>query len=220
MHRPAAVVFDMDGLMFNTEDIYTLAGDELLGRRGKRFTPELKRAMMGLPPQPAFEVMIAHCGLSETWEELVPESNEVFRSLLPGRLVTMPGLTALLDALEGAGVPKAVATSSGRALTTACLGPFDLERRFRFVLTAEDITRGKPDPEVYLLAARRLGVAPSEMAVLEDSQYGVRAAASAGAMVIAVPGEHSRDHDFSAARLVVDTLSDPRLYEALGLPWP
>ena len=76
-----AVVFDMDGLMLNTEDVYTLAGEELLRRRGYEFTAELKHQMMGMRPQPAFERMIAHCRLVETWQELAAESNRLFLDL-------------------------------------------------------------------------------------------------------------------------------------------
>src|SRR5208283_5249367 len=112
-----AVTFDMDGLMFNTEDVYTLAGTELLARRGRRFTPELKDAMMGLPPRAAFEVMIAGNHLDETWDVLAAESDEIFLGLLTERLAMMPGLLELLSALEQAGIPKAIATSSGRRLT-------------------------------------------------------------------------------------------------------
>ena len=102
-------------------------------------------------------------------------------------------------------------------LTEACLAPFQLAPRFRFVLTSEDITRGKPDPEIYLLAARRFGVPPAEMLVLEDSQNGCRAAAASGAFTVAVPGEHSRRQDFGAANLVIENLADRRLYEVLGI---
>ena len=133
---------------------------------------------------------------------------------MPGRLAMMPGLSELLDALEKASIPKGIATSSARRLTEACLAPFDLARRFRFILTAEDIVQGKPHPEIYQTAARRFGTPPQEMLVLEDSQNGCRAAAAAGAFTVAVPGEHSREHDFSVARLVIDGLSDPRLYAA------
>ncbi len=212
-----AVVFDMDGLMFNSEDVYTLAGIELLRRRGREFTADLKDAMMGIPPRESFEIMIQHHGLPESWDVLARESNEIFLALLPEHLTLMPGLLELLDALEKAGIAKAIATSSGRRLTAACLGPFDLTRRFQFVLTSEDITHGKPHPEVYLTAAKRFGVLPSQMLVLEDSQNGCRAAAAAGARVVAVPGEHSRRHDFSVASLVIDSLDDRRLYDLLGL---
>lgn len=215
MPTPRAVVFDMDGLMFNTEDVYTLAGTELMGRRGLDFPDGLKDAMMGLTPRAAFEEMIRWHGLDETWEELLPESNEIFLGLLETELAPMPGLFELLEALEAAEVPKAIATSSTRRLTEACLSPYRLQDRYRFVLTAEDVTRGKPDPEIYLAAAGRFGLPAAEMAVLEDSQNGCRAAAAAGAFTVAVPGEQSRDHDFSTAMLVVDGLGDPRLYEAL-----
>jgi HAD superfamily hydrolase (TIGR01509 family) len=213
-----AVVFDMDGLMFNTEDVYSAVGVEVLRRRGRQFTVAVKDAMMGMRPQPAFETMIRHCELADTWEQLAAESNLLFLELLPSRLAPMPGLLALLDALEAAGVPQAIATSSSRMLVDACLQPFgNMRGKFRFILTAEDIVHGKPDPEIYLTAAGRFGVAPAEMTVLEDSQNGCLAAAAAGAFAVAVPGEHSRQHDFSSASLVVKSLSDPRLYEAIGI---
>jgi len=212
-----AVAFDMDGLMFNSEDVYTEVGRELLRRRGAEFTKDLKDAIMGLTARHSFEVMIEHCSLDDTPEQLIPESEEIFVSLLDAHLAPMPGLLDLLAALERAGIPKAVATSTGRRLTTAVLSRFDLEKRFDFVLTSENITRGKPDPEVYLLAAERFGVSPREMLVLEDSHFGSRAAATAGAFVVAVPNEHTDGHDFGMANLVVESLEDRRIYEILGI---
>ena len=212
-----AVVFDMDGLMFNTEDVYTAVGTELLRRRGHTFTAELKDAMMGLQAEASLEKMIEHCNLAETWRELAAESNRLFIEFLPSRLAPMPGLLDLLDTLERAEIPKGIATSSTLKLVEPCLAPFDMQKRFRFILTSEDITQGKPDPEIYRTAAQRFGVAPAEMMVLEDSQNGCRAAASAGAFAVAVPGEHSRTHDFSTASLVADSLADPRIYEVLGI---
>ena len=212
-----AVVFDMDGLMFNTEDVYTLAGEELLRRRGYEFTSELKHQMMGMRPQPAFERMIAHCRLAESWQELAEESNRVFLDLLDGRLAMMPGLLELLDALERAGIAKAIGTSSSSELVAACLRPFNLRGRFQFILAAEDIVHGKPHPEIYLTAARRFGIPPAEMLVLEDSENGCLSAAAAGAYVVAVPGLHSREQDFSMASLAVESLADRRLYLTLGI---
>jgi HAD superfamily hydrolase (TIGR01509 family) len=212
----SAVVFDMDGLMFNSEDVYTLVGTELLRRRGYEYTQELKDSMMGIPPQTSFHIMIRRYNLSETWLELAAESNVLFLGFLDEHLAPMPGLMELLDALEAAGIPKAIATSSARTLLDACLVRFDMHRRFSFFLTAEDVTRGKPDPEIYLTASARFGLKPSEVMVLEDSQNGCLAASSAGAFTVAVPAEHSRTHDFSSASLIVNSLSDPRIYRALG----
>ena len=216
-NRLRAVVFDMDGLMFNTEDVYSEVGSQLLRRRGMEFTPELKRLMMGLRPQPAFETMIRHCGLDESWESLAAESNRLFVSALDGLLRPMPGLLELLDALEQAKMRKAICTSSSRELVAACLRPFDLQQRFQFILAAEDVTNGKPAPDVYLAAARRLGVPPAEMMVLEDSENGCRAAVAAGAFAVAVPGEHSRGQDFSTATMVADSLNDPHILQILDI---
>lgn len=212
-----AVSFDLDGLMFNTEDLYCRVASELLGRRGQVFTRELSDAMMGRPPKASFEVMIEWCSLSDPWEDLQAESDGLFLDLLEQHLAPMPGLFPLLDRLESADLPKAICTSSSRQFVTAMLSRFDLERRFQFALTAEDITHGKPHPEIYLTAASRFGLQPRQTLVFEDSQTGCRSAAAAGAFVVAVPGEHSRGQDFAAARLVVDSLEDPRVYDALGL---
>jgi HAD superfamily hydrolase (TIGR01509 family) len=139
--------------------------------------------------------------------------------ILGERLALMPGLSELLGILETAKIPKAVGTSSGRRFVTDVLSRFGLEPRFEFTLTAEDVVEGKPAPEIYLTAAKRFGIDPSEMMVLEDSQNGCRAAVAAGAFAVAVPGGHSRTHDFSGAAFIADTLADRRIYDALGLSY-
>jgi beta-phosphoglucomutase-like phosphatase (HAD superfamily) len=97
------------------------------------------------------------------------------------------------------------------------LGRFDLVPRFAEILTAENVTEGKPHPEVYQKAAAALGLVPARILVLEDSENGCRAAVEAGAYAVAVPGDHSRGHDFSGAALVADSLADERIYRALGI---
>jgi beta-phosphoglucomutase-like phosphatase (HAD superfamily) len=92
-----------------------------------------------------------------------------------------------------------------------------LAQRFAFVLAAEDVIQGKPHPEIYEKAARRFGVSAAELLVLEDSANGCRAAVAAGARVVAVPGGHSRRHDFTGAAWIADSLADPRIYALLGL---
>jgi HAD superfamily hydrolase (TIGR01509 family) len=129
----------------------------------------------------------------------------------------MPGLVELLAALEKHRIPKGIATSSRRAFVERVLGQFRYQPRFNPILTSEDITHGKPDPEIYMKAADRIGVPPFEMLVLEDSQNGCRAAVAAGAITIAVPSGHSHRHDFSGVALIADTLRDQRIYELLGI---
>lgn len=216
-HTPPvrAVVFDMDGLMFNTELVFNATGTELLRRRGKTPHPELFARMMGRRAPDAFAAMIELMELTETFEQLREESEAIFAGLLEDFLAPMPGLFTLLDRIEAAGLPKGVATSSSRRYLEEMLGRFELLHRFDMTLGAEDVTHGKPHPEIYLTAARRLEVDPTEMMVLEDSEAGTRAAAAAGAQVISVPHEHSRAHNFETATAVAQRLDDPVILNRL-----
>ena len=212
-----AVTFDLDGLMFNTEELYQEVGGVVLARRGKQITGELLDEMMGRKSLLALQVMIDWHELNDTPEELAEESAEIFASLLPERLAPMPGLLDLLACLERGGVPTGIATSSGRGVVTRVLELSGLADRFAFVLSAEDIVHGKPAPDVYLLAATRHGIEPVEMLVLEDSQIGCRAAVAAGTYAVAVPSGRSRNHEFPGAQFIADTLADPRIAAALEL---
>jgi HAD superfamily hydrolase (TIGR01509 family) len=213
-----AVVFDLDGLMFNTEDLYQEVGGLVLERRGKAFTTELLDAMMGRPTQVAIQIMIDWHDLDVTVEQLQEESEAAFPAVLDAKLAPMPGLMDLLETLEQHEIPKAVATSSRRSFVTDVLSRFGLMPRFEFVLTCEDIVHGKPAPDIYELAARRLNIACAEMMVLEDSENGCKAAVAAGAFAVAVPGTHSRNHDFSGTQFQAESLADPRIYAALRVP--
>lgn len=212
-----AVTFDLDGLMFNTEELYQEVGGTILARRGKKICSDLLDQMMGRKSNVALAVMIEWHQLDATPEQLEIESAEIFVDLLPARLAPMPGLLELLAALEAAGIPKAIATSSGRAFVEQTLALFQLQPRFSFVLTAENIEHGKPAPDVYLLAAERHSVQPSEMMVLEDSQIGCQAAVAAGAYAVAVPHGQSSTHKFPGVQFEANTLADSRIYTALGI---
>jgi HAD superfamily hydrolase (TIGR01509 family) len=212
-----AVVFDLDGLLLNTEELYQLVGTELMGRRGKTFEEELIQKITGRPQAVALQMMIDWHGLDTTVDILAKETQEMFAEILDDRLALMPGAAELLLALEAARVPKAIATGSGRRFTRDVLGKFHLEPRFEFILTGEDVVRGKPDPEIYQRAAEKFGIEAGQMMVLEDSQNGCRAAVAAGAFAVAVPSTPNNQYDFSGAALVVNTLADRRICNALGI---
>lgn len=211
-----AVLFDMDGLMLNTEDIYQLVGTELLNRRGKLFEDDLRNSMMGQPAEAALAVMIKWHGLADTVEALAIESEQVFWEFVGDRLEVMPGLLELLDFVEQQRLPKAVATSGARNYAQELLSRANLLDRYEFVVTANDITHGKPHPEIYELAAGKLNFTPAESLVLEDSHNGCRSGAAAGAYTVAVPSPHSEAHDFSTAKFVANTLADPRIRQVLA----
>jgi HAD superfamily hydrolase (TIGR01509 family) len=212
--RIEAVAFDLDGLLVNTEELYQHVGTELLRRRGRSFEPDLLDAMMGRPQKVSLAIMIEWHGLADTIETLATETGEIFGSLLDTQLRTMPGAMELLDLLDAHGIARGVATSSGPDFAHDVLGRMGIRDRFAFVLTSADVTHGKPHPEIYQTAAQRLAVDPGAMLVLEDSQAGCYAAVAAGAVAVAVPGGHSRRHDFTGARFIAETLADPRI-EAL-----
>jgi pseudouridine 5'-phosphatase len=219
MHLPThikAVVFDLDGLLINSEDLYEQAGETVLRRRGKTYDATLREQMMGRPVVDAIQIMIDCHSLPDPLEDLMCECRDVLDSLMATSLATMPGVEKLLNDLQEAGLPAAVATSATREYAEHALSALGLKDRFQFVLTAADIHRGKPDPEVYLLAAKRLNILPSEMLVLEDSGNGCRAAVDAGAYVVAVPNRHTRDHQFAGVRLIAETLDDPRIRNAIS----
>ncbi|MDO5114246.1 MAG: HAD family phosphatase [Planctomycetia bacterium] len=205
----------MDGLMFNTEDVYFQVGKRLMERRGYTYPQELCNAIMGCPPQTAFETMIRWHNLPDTWQELQKESETTFFELLDLYLQPMPGLMEWLEYLEKRNIPRAICTSSSRTVMEGVTRRFGLEERFDFTLTANEIVHGKPHPDIYLQAADRFGVLPESMMVLEDSQNGCQAGANAGAFVVAVPAEHSRQMDFSMATRQVTSLADPELYQFL-----
>lgn len=214
-HCIRAVAFDLDGLIFNTEHVFAIAAEDMLHARGRELPPELLRQMMGRRPPEGFVIMRDMLHLDEPVEALHEEAKGRFLDLLDEHLQPMPGVFAVFELLETLGIPKAVATSSPREFLDKLLGRYDLARRFAFTLTAEDVQNGKPSPEIYLTAASRHQVTPSEMLVFEDSETGSRAAAASGAFVVSVPHEHSRHHSFDAAHLVADTLNDPRIHSVL-----
>lgn len=215
-HRIAAVAFDMDGLLINTEDLYFEVFDELLQRRGQRYTNALRKSMMGLPSPQAFDVLIRHAEISDSPASLEKECDALFSGLIPDRLDTMPGVGELLDLIERLALPHCVATSSRRSFATDSLKTVGILSRFDFIITAADVARGKPHPDIYLAAAQQMGVLPEQMMVLEDSQHGVCAAIAAGACAVAVPGDHSRDHDFTGVCYIAKTLADPMLSAMLS----
>ncbi len=213
-----AVVFDMDGLMLNTEDLYDVVGSRLLARRGLLFSHDIKRSMMGRKATEAFEVLRTNCGLADSVDSLITESDELMRQLLDSgdHLAQMPGLGQLLAFLEAKRIPKAVATSSSRKFADRVLGNFNLTQRFEFVLCGDDVLQGKPNPEIYLTAAARLAISATEMLVLEDSVLGSQAAVAAGAFTVAVPSQPTLTGDFDHVQLVVTSLESAELTRLFG----
>ena len=211
----AAIAFDLDGLMINSEALYRESGSAMICRRGQEPEEAVFLAMMGRPNQDALRVMKEWYGFADSIEDLYRETEELMDVLLAERLATMPGLLELLDAIDRVKIPKAVTTSASVAYLNRVLNQLALADRFAFALTAEDVTRGKPDPEVYVKAAQRFDLAPARMLVLEDSNHGCTAAVVAGAITVAVPTEYTGALT-ARVHLVAESLADGRIYQLLG----
>ncbi|RUL87601.1 HAD family hydrolase [Tautonia sociabilis] len=214
--RIRAVAFDMDGLIFDTEALFHRVAVDLLAARGKQFTPEMMAAMIGRPAAVAGPALVRLAGLEESPEALLAEARERFDALIDTAVHPMPGLFTILGLLERRGIPRAVATSTRRQQALRLLGHHGLLAHFAFVLGGDEVSRGKPDPEIYRTAAGRLGVEPGAMLVLEDSPAGVSAARAAGAFVVAIPHDHSPAGGLREAHRLADRLDDPGLLALLG----
>ena len=184
---PAAVVFDMDGLLFDTETLYEQSSRAAARELGFEMTQAFFRSTVGSPWPVVRGRLIEHFGPDLAIDELHAISRRIFLELIHSKSLLKPGALELLDLLDELEVPRAIATSSSRATVERHLAAHRLAGRFHHIVAHGDYVRHKPDPEPYLKAAEGLAVLPALCLALEDSHHGVRSAASAGMMTIMVP---------------------------------
>lgn len=212
---PAAAVFDNDGLLLDTEGLWTKAEQKLFEAHGREFTAEHKRAMVGVAG-PRAERLLAEM-LEEPGEgaELLDELNRHVLVEAEGGVEPMPGAVGLLDALAAAVIPVGLVSNSPLVFVDAVLEASGFHRRFSVTLTPDHGHAHKPDPALYAEACRRLGVAPEQSVGLEDTATGVAAARAAGMAVIGVPSVPGVE--LVGADLVASSLADSEVWRALGL---
>ncbi|GAA1689233.1 HAD family phosphatase [Nonomuraea maheshkhaliensis] len=212
-----AVFFDMDGLLVDSERVWLEIETGVMARLGGRWTPEHQTRLIGGSMESTIAYMLAVSGAAVA-PELVREwmvAGMVAR--LTAGVSVMPGSSELLDALRAERVPVALVTSSLGEIADAVLKSVGRDR-FDAVVTADDVTRTKPDPEPYLTAAKLLGVEPVRCVVLEDSPNGVAAATAAGCAVVAVPSLLPVEE--APGRLVVSSLTEIRVADLRTLVAP
>ena len=208
----------MDGVIFDTEPVWLEAEIELLARRGKVFPPAFARQLMGVPGMQAMQMVTEKFELDEPTGNLVTELNGLFHDMLETKLTLMPGFEDRLEMIARRQLPVGLATSTERSLAQKMLGRFGLIERFRFILTRDDVARGKPHPDIYHAAARLHTIPTDRTLVIEDSLAGMKAGKDAGCIVVGLRHPLTHDAHFPHADLVVDHHADRRVDELLDQP--
>ena len=204
-----AVVFDLDGVLLDSEEIWDRAREELAHERSGRWHDQAQRDMMGMSSTEWSRYMADVIGLPEPPEEI---NREVVRRLTELYREELPAIAGAREAVErlAARWPLGLASSSNRELIDLALELLGVEHLCTATVSSEEVARGKPAPDVYLEAARRLGVDPTTAAAVEDSHNGILSAKAAGMRVIAIPNAHfPPDEDaVAAADVVLDSLAE------------
>jgi HAD superfamily hydrolase (TIGR01509 family) len=185
-----AVVFDMDGVLVDTEQVWDEVREQLAAEWGGTYTAEAQRAMMGMSSGEWSRYMHEAVGLEKSADEI---NAEVVRRMLHRYRLELPVVRGAVESvrrLREAGLALAVASSSNRPLIDTVLRTIGVSDEFAATVSSEEVHRGKPAPDVYVEAAHRLGVDAAECAAVEDSENGIRSAHAAGMRVLALPNEH------------------------------
>jgi HAD superfamily hydrolase (TIGR01509 family) len=217
--RPDAVVFDNDGLLLDTEGLWTIAQEKLFAAHGFEFTIDHKRDFVGVAG-PLAEARLAELlAAPDRGPQLLEELNElVMREAKEAGATAMPGAEDLVAAIGDAGIPLGLVSNSPLEWVDAVLAPSNLGERFDVVLTPDDGLEHKPDPALYIEACARLGAEPRRSVGLEDTATGIAAAKRAGLTVIGIPSIPGVV--LEGADVVAESLVDPRVWARLGLKRP
>jgi HAD superfamily hydrolase (TIGR01509 family) len=195
---PAAVIFDLDGVLLDSEQRWNEVKEALVREAGGTWRDDAARAMMGMSSPEWSAYLRDELGVPWTLDDINADVVRRMHESYAGGLPLLPGAVEAVRVLA-ARWPLALASSSNREIIDVFLDVAGVRDAFGATVSSEEVARGKPSPDVYLEAARRLGVTPERCVAIEDSANGLRAAAAAGMPVIAVPNEHYPPEDDALA---------------------
>lgn len=185
--RPSAVVFDMDGLLFDTEALWQEALLSAAAEGGREIPDEVYSKSIGVRRSQCRGLFTAHFGEDFPFDDFYADWRRQFWLVAESKLALKPGVAELLDLLDQSGLPRAIATSSSRTTAERHLAAHRLTGRFDALVCRGEYDQGKPAPDPFLKAAEKLGVQPHLCLALEDSHVGVCSASAAGMMTVMVP---------------------------------
>jgi HAD superfamily hydrolase (TIGR01509 family) len=208
MTKFKAIVFDMDGLMVDSEPIARRGWEIILASFGSALEEHVYEQMVGLRLEDSAKIVQSTYNLPISALDLSQRKEKVMVSLRAAGMPVMPGLHQLVSCLNERNLPWAVATSSRRHYALDVLAQLGLTDHCRAVAAGNEVAQGKPAPDLYLLAAERLNMAPEHCLALEDSVPGGKAAVAAGMTLAAIPNGHTKAADFPFAHYVLDSLNE------------
>lgn len=185
--QPRAVIFDMDGLLVDSEPVWQIAEDAMLAVRGKRPDPVLRPQIVGLRTNEFLDKMRLFYELEDEVDSLRSDVIRHMLDLIPQKVLPRPGAVELVDYVHRHHIPRAIASSSPLPIIDAVVASQGWDQVFTVRCSGDEVAFGKPAPDVYLRAAERLNVPPQDCLALEDSPTGARAARAAGMVCFAVP---------------------------------
>lgn len=210
-----AILWDLDGVIVNSMEFHYQAYREVLAPRGKDLSrEEYLRALIGLRNYVILRRVLGELSDDEV-TALAEQKEKAFRRLIAGNVQALPGAERLVRRAKEAGLLQAIVSSTPRANIEVMLQSLALWDRFEVIVGEEDATRGKPDPEGFLIAAQRLGAPPEECVVIEDAPEGIAAGKAAGMRCIGVTTTRPAER-LSQADIVVGTLEDERVWVVAG----
>jgi HAD superfamily hydrolase (TIGR01509 family) len=204
-----AVVFDKDGVLADSETINLRSAFEVFRAHGYELGPEDEPTIVGRHPITYVPLLAQRFGIGEDEQRrVIREQDAIYTRVWEEEARLFDGAREAIDTVRRLGLGVGMATSSSRCEVEAFLDRFELSDCFDVTLSLDDVKRAKPDPEIYVLAARRLSVPAGEMLVVEDSGHGIRAAKGAGSICVAVRSQHVRPEDLGMADVSIDSLRE------------
>lgn len=208
-----AIIFDMDGLLVDSETVWHIVETEMIESRGHKYTDDVRQQIIGLRLDEFMIKLKRIYTLPETLDDLINELVERMRLLIPHKVKAQPGAAEIVAYVQQHDIPRAIASSSPMSIIDAILSAQGWSEVFPLRCSADDDAQGKPAPDVYLRTARELGYAPADCLALEDSPTGSRAAVAAGMTCYAVPDTSHSKHD-ALAQVTPHVFND--LHEVLA----
>ncbi len=211
-----AIIFDMDGVLVDSEPLHLEAMQKLMGGFGIAYTEKDNSDFLGRKDLVIAEILIAKHNFSMSPQEFVDAKEEILRALVNEKAIARPGVNEILESAKKANLSLALASSATRGTIELVLERLSIAHFFERLCSGDDVRNGKPAPDIFLLAAELLGVEAKECMVIEDTINGLKAAKAAGMYAVSIPCDATRHQDHSIADLNLRSLLELSVEEIFG----